>query len=123
MNLSPKIYDLSDRKDMFYWQTNRKISPKEQKDIFLDRHRNVKKEDAIHAIEYGMKQSGRSSTQVKVIEIGNPIAFGSVNSVLKAKLSGGLEVMIRMHPYYVRNGYFWAESVATKEAKNMGVPA
>ena len=114
--------DLSDRKNMFYWQTNRKITAKQQKEVFLDRNQSVKKEEAKAAIEYGMIQAGKKKSEVKVIELSDPIEFGSVNSVLKATLADGTKIVIRIHPHFVKNGYFWAEKVATSEAKRMGVP-
>lgn len=116
------IIDLSDRTDMFYWQTNRKISAQQTKDIFLDRHRAVKREDAIAAIEYGMHEAGKSKSDSKVERLDSPIKFGSVNSVFRATLADGTKIVVRMHPYNVKNGYFWVESVATKKAKEFGVP-
>lgn len=114
--------DLSDRSDMFYWQTNRRITAEQQKKIFLDRHQAVKKIEAQAAIEYGMIQAGKKESDAKVIELSNPIDYGSVNSVLKATLADETKIVIRMHPHYVKNGYFWAESIASSEAKKLGVP-
>ena len=116
-----KILDLSSRKGMFYWQTNRPISEHEQREIFLDRHRAVNREETLAAIRYGLKEAG-ASHDIEVQELSDPIDFGSVNSVLKAKLSNGLEIVVRMHPKGVVNGYFWAEKAATDAARGLGVP-
>lgn len=116
------LYDLSDRTNMFYWQTNRKISPQDMKKIFLDRRNTVSEKDTKAAIEYGMMQAGKSKKCAKVVKMGKPIPNGSVNNVLKATLADNTEVMVRMHPYFVQNGYFWVEKIATIEAKRMGVP-
>lgn len=117
-----QILDLSDRSDMFYWQTNRKISADDMKRVFLDRHNTVSIEDTRAAIEYGMVQAGKLATDARVVSMGEPIPRGSVNNVLKAVLADGTEIAVRMHPYYVQNGYFWAESVATQLAKDSGIP-
>jgi fructosamine-3-kinase len=105
--------DLRDRKNMFYWQTNRKITAKQQKEIFLDRYQIVKKDEAIDAIE--------SSLGKKVVSLSDPIEFGSVNTVRSGILDDGTKIVVRMHPHNVLNGYFWVESVATKKAKENGV--
>lgn len=120
--MTTKLFDLSNRLNMFYWQTNRQISPEEQKNIFLDRHHAVKKEEASAAIEYGMQQAGKSRSASKVTHLSDPIDYGSVNSVLKASLQDGTEIVIRMHPHHVINGYFWVEKVATALVKHQGVP-
>jgi fructosamine-3-kinase len=120
--MNKKIIDLSDRTNMFYWQTNRKITAKQMKKIFLDRRNTVSREDTINAIEYGMTKAGKTITQAKVSKLSDPIPRGSVNNVLKAELNDGSEVVVRMHPYFVQNGYFWSEKVATEEARKKGVP-
>ena len=107
----PKL-DLSDRSNMFYWQTNRNISAQDMKKIFLDRSNIFDKNDVIPAIEYGMQKAGKSVSASKVLTVGNLITDGLVNNVLKAKISDGTEIIFRMHPKNVKNGYFWAESIA-----------
>jgi len=115
-----KTLDLSDRTNMFYWQTNRNISASNMKKIFLDRSSTFDKKTIIPAIEYGMQQSGRSKEDSKVTEIGDLINDGLVNNVLKARIADGTQVIFRMHPGGVKNGYFWAESVASQSAKDKG---
>ncbi|MFH1244265.1 MAG: aminoglycoside phosphotransferase family protein [bacterium] len=109
--------DLRDRTNMFYWQTNRKITAQQQKEVFLDRYQVVKTEDVKAAIQYAMKQIG---TNTVITELSEPIEFGSVNTVRSAKMSDGSSIVVRMHPYHVKNGYFWSESVAVSEAKKQG---
>ncbi len=116
MNKSDRFTKLTtDRHNMFYWQTDRPFSEEETKKIFLDRHQNFDTKKAIEAIEYGMKK--------KVAKLHNIIAFGSVNVVLKATLENKIDVVFRIHPPGVKNGYFWAESVAAEQAKKAGVPS
>ena len=114
--------DLRDRTNMFYWQTNRKITAQQQKEVFLDRYQMVKSEEAKDAIEYGMGTVGKSNRDKKVVELSEPIEFGSVNTVRMATLADGTKLVVRMHPHFVKNGYFWVEGLATAEAKKLGVP-
>jgi len=115
--------DLSDRHNMFYWQTNRNISAKNLKEIFLDRAKTFDTQSVIPAIEYGMQLTGKSKKDAQVNAIGNLITDGLVNNVVKAQLADNTEVIFRMHPPQVKNGYFWVERVASQEAKSHGVPS
>ena len=115
------MLDLSNRKNMFYWQTNRNISAKDMKKIFLDRGHNFDKNDCIPAIEYGMQKAGKSVAESKVIKTSDVITDGLINNVLKATIADGTQVVFRMHPKGVKNGYFWVESVVSQKAKETGV--
>lgn len=121
--MNKQIIDLSDRNNSFYWQADRAVTEIQIKQIFLDRHNTFDEKETIAAIEYGMKQHGKSPTEAKVVHIDTPIKSGSINSVCKATLTDGTEVIIRMHPKNVKNGYFWSEKVAAQTAKNHGIPA
>lgn len=116
------IIDLSDRTNMFYWQTNRRISAKEQKDIFLTRHARVDEMLIQLAVREGMKRAGFSGDDTKIESLNEIISYGSVNTVVPVTLHSGRKIVIRMHPPEVKNGYFWVETVATKLAKAAGVP-
>lgn len=120
--MSYALFDLSDRTNMFYWQTNRRISADDQKKLFLDRRNTVSIDDTKKAITHGMIKSGRAPSDAIVISTGNPIPFGSVNNVLKAILSDGSRVVVRMHPYHVKNGYFWVEKIISEIAGEHGIP-
>lgn len=117
------IVDLSDRTNMFYWQTNRNITPKQNKQIFLTRHTQVSKTDAIQAIKVGMQTYGLSKKEASVIYISDPIALGNINNVFSATLQNGMEIVARMHPRSVKNGYFWVEKVVAEKATEKGVPS
>lgn len=108
---------------MFYWQTDRRISLQDMKRLFLERREIFRPDTAKAAIEYGLSKSGRFADNVKVLTVTDPINRGSVNNVVKARLVDGKSVMARFHPTGVRNGYFWAESLASRMAKAAGVPA
>lgn len=112
----------TDRSQMFYWQVDRPFSEKEIKYIFLDRHQKFDRRLISEAIEYGMRETGRSKSQAKVLQVDDPIPRGSVNIVCRAQISDGTKLIIRMHPPGISNGYFWAESIASDLAKAAGVP-
>lgn len=108
------VIDISSRAHSFYWQSDRKISEVQIKRIFLSRHSFFDEESAIAAIENGMKK--------KVIDIIPPIKSGSINSVVKAALQDKTDVIMRMHPNGLKNGYFWAEKAVADAARNANVP-
>ena len=112
-----------DRSNMFYWQGDRPFTEAETNQIFLNRHDNFNANLAKQAIEYGMQQAGKSKTNSKVKKLFNMIPFGSVNVVIKAQLADNSKVIFRSHPPEIKNGYFWAESVAAKAALQVGVPS
>lgn len=117
------LIDLSDRKGMFYWQVDRKLSASLMKKIFLDRRRDFDIDLAKRAVSYGMVRAGKSATSAEVVDIGKPIAFGSINNAVPATLKDGTEVIIRIHPHAVKNGYFWAEKKAAESARAVGAPS
>jgi len=117
-----KLVDLSERTNMFYWQTNRKLTPQQTKEIFLSRHQTTNNRLVKVAVEHGLQQAGYSKKEVQVKSISPIIKLGSVNTVVPITLADGKQVVIRMHPRHVRNGYFWVEAIATKLAKEAGVP-
>jgi aminoglycoside phosphotransferase (APT) family kinase protein len=116
------VLDLSDRTKSFYWQTNRKITLDQLKTVFVDRFAAVSEADARQAVEYAMRVSGKKAADAKVISIGKPIPRGSINSVMPATLADGTEIIVRIHPYRVVNGYFWSEKAASGKARDAGVP-
>lgn len=107
---------------MFYWQTNRRISARQDKEIFLTRHTRIDLHLVKLAVMSGMEKAGFSAKDTKVKSIEPPILRGLINNVLPVVLVSGREVIIRMHPQGVKNGYFWVEKVATDLAKQQGVP-
>lgn len=114
--------DLSDRTNMFYWQTNRHISAQQDKDIFLTRHQHINYALVKRAIETGLKKAGFTGRNTQIKEIKPVVPRGLINNVVPVVLESGLEVIIRMHPQGIKNGYFWVEKVATTLVKTQGVP-
>lgn len=111
--INTDVIDISSRTHSFYWQSDRKISEIQIKRIFLSRHSFFDEESAKKAIESGMKK--------KVISLIPPIKSGSINSVIKATLQDNADVIMRMHPNGLKNGYFWAEKAVADAARSAGV--
>lgn len=120
--MKKQILDLSDRTNMFYWQTNRRITAKQQQEIFLTRHARLNENLLRQAVSAGMKTAGFSGDDTNVATFDPIFALGSVNTVVPVILQSGRSIAIRMHPSEVKNGYFWVEALATKLAKAIGVP-
>jgi len=113
IDINTDVIDISSRTHSFYWQTDRKISEVQIKRIFLSRHSFFDEESAKAAIESGMRKS--------VIDLIPPIKSGSINSVVKATLQDKTDVIMRMHPNGLKNGYFWAEKAVADAARDAGV--
>lgn len=114
--------DLSNRKGMFYWQTNRPLSASDTKTIFLDRHENIDSDILQQIVSEGMKSAGFTNSDTVVKNIHSVIKRGSVNSVIPISLISGKKIIVRIHPKDVINGYFWVEKIATDLARTYGVP-
>lgn len=113
-NINTDVLDISSRVHSFYWQTDRQISELQVKHIFQDRHSFFDEKSAQQAIEQSMGK--------KVVDIIPPIKSGSINSVVKATLEDGTDIIMRMHPNGLKNGYFWAEKAVADAARKIGVP-
>ena len=114
--------DLSDRKNMFYWQTNRPLTAQETKRVFMDRHDNIDVLILKKMVDSGMKGAGFSGADTKFEESAPIIRSGSVNSVIPILLRSGRKIVLRIHPKNVKNGYFWVEKVATSLALKKSIP-
>lgn len=111
--------DLTDRKNCFYWQTDRNLSPEDYKRIFMHRH-----ELSAEVIANVLKQGITAISDIKTVRVINPdenVVKGNVNIVRKVQING-TEYVSRIHPREVKNGYFYAEQQALEEAKLKGVP-
>ncbi|OGK62687.1 hypothetical protein A2334_00555 [Candidatus Roizmanbacteria bacterium RIFOXYB2_FULL_38_10] len=114
IGVDTSILDISSRKHSFYWQSDRKISEFQIRQIFQNRHSFFDKTNAVKALEIGLKQ--------KVKDIIPPIKSGSINSVVRARMENGADVIMRMHPNGLKNGYFWAEKAVADAACKAKVP-
>lgn len=121
MNLNEINQRISDRSDCFYWQTDRKISEEEAAMIWKDRHSAITNEELLDKINLELKDDKLS--YIKQFDENAQTSLGNVNSIRVGILESGKEVIIRCHPKGVRNGYFYAESLASNIALENGLPA
>lgn len=114
--------DLSNRINMFYWQTNRPLTAEETRKIFIERHEKLDEKLLNQIVSHGMKSAGYKGKDTEIKEVNPIIKRGSVNSVIPVIVQSGRKIVLRIHPKNVKNGYFWVEKVATSLAKKKGVP-
>lgn len=112
---------IGDRSSCFYWQTDRKISVEEQAAIWKDRHSAILNEELLDKINKELK--GAKLDYIKPLDLEAQTSLGNVNSIRVGVLENGKKVVIRCHPKGVRNGYFYAESLAAKKALENEIPA
>ena len=113
------MIDLSDRKNCFYWQTDRNLTPEDYDRIFLKRH-EISTEKLVKTIKEGLVTLGEI-TSVEIDEPDENVVKGNVNIVRKVKINDKPYV-IRMHPSGVKNGYFYSEKLVLDLAKHNGIP-
>lgn len=121
MDLNEINQRISDRSDCFYWQTDRKISAEEAAMIWKDRHSAITNDELLKNINSELKDNKLS--YIKPFDENAQTSLGNVNSIRAGVLESGKEVIIRCHPKGVRNGYFYAESLASNIALDNGIPA
>lgn len=121
MNKSEINKRISDRSDCFYWQTDRKISTEEAAMIWKDRHSAITNEELLDKINTELKND--KLAYIKPFDENAQTSSGYVNSIRVGVLESGKELIIRCHPKGVRNGYFYAESLASQIALENGLPA
>jgi len=93
---------IADRASVFYWQTDRQITPQQAGIIWADRHRYFTDTELVQRVnEELMNDSVQSITPLDKNAQTN---LGNVNSVRVAKLSSGREIIIRSHPKGIQNG-------------------
>lgn len=112
---------IADRSDCFYWQTDRKISAEEAAMIWKDRHSAITNEELLEKISTELNDD--KLVYIKPFDENAQTSLGNVNSIRVGVLESGKEVIIRCHPKGVRNGYFYAESLASQMALENGLPA
>lgn len=112
---------IADRSECFYWQTDRKISAEEAAMIWKDRHSAITNEELFEKINEILKED--KLVYIKPFDPNAQTSLGNVNSIRVGVLESGKEVIIRCHPKGVKNGYFYAESLASNLALENGIPA
>jgi len=112
---------IADRSNVFYWQTDRKVTPEEAGDIWADRHRYFTDNELLERINRTLGDDKLAS--LEPLDLDAQTNLGNVNSVRVGTLVSGSEIIIRSHPKGVLNGYFHAESAAAQKAKEAGLPS
>lgn len=112
---------ISDRSDCFYWQTDRKISAEEMKNIWKDRHSAISNDELFCKINNLL--SGLRLEKIYPFDINAQTSQGNINSIRVGKMTNGNEVVIRCHPRGVKNGYFHVESLVAELAAKNGLPS
>ena len=121
MDLKEINQRISDRSECFYWQTDRKVSSEETAMIWKDRHAAITNEELLNKINNELEED--KLAYIKAFDENAQTSLGNVNSIRVGVLESGKEVIIRCHPKGVRNGYFYAESLASQIALENGLPA
>ena len=92
-----------DRKNSFFWQTDRKITQEETRAIWEDKHRGITTEFLLESVNKEMDNKVKS---VKEVNENDQTNLGFINSVRVGVLNDGREIIIRCHPKGIKNGYF-----------------
>lgn len=121
MDLKEINQRISDRSECFYWQTDRKVSSEETAMIWKNRHAAITNEELLNKINNELEED--KLAYIKAFDENAQTSLGNVNSIRVGVLESGKEVIIRCHPKGVRNGYFYAESLASQIALENGLPA
>ncbi len=112
---------VADRSNVFYWQTDRRITPSEAGKIWADRTKGFSDKLIINNVNEVLK-----ADKLTVLDGFNPDSqtnLGNVNYVRTGRMASGKEVVIRCFPIGIKNGYFHSESAASAKAKKARLPA
>lgn len=112
--------DIVNRSNVFYWQTDRLITPEEAAQIWTNRHRYFTDSEIIKKVNSVL--TGDNLSSLVPLDLESQVSLGSINSVRIGKLTSEKEVIIRCHPKGIRNGYFHVESLASELTKQAGMP-
>ncbi|MBI1973307.1 phosphotransferase [Candidatus Micrarchaeota archaeon] len=111
---------IADRSNVFYWQTDRAVTPEEAGHIWADRHRYFSDDEILQRVNAALVDK---LVSIEPLDPKAQTNLGNVNSVRIGRLVSGASVVIRCHPKGVRNGYFHVESLAARRAKVAGLPS
>lgn len=108
-----------DRTNMFYWQVDRPVTVPEFAEIFMGRHENFDEASVIDAIETALRGTVTKYAGSKVENIigDSDYKSGSVNINRLVKLDHDREIVLKMHPVGLYNGYYNVEAAAMNAAR------
>ncbi|NTU46731.1 aminoglycoside phosphotransferase family protein [Candidatus Roizmanbacteria bacterium] len=113
------MLNLSERRNCFYWQTDRDLSVKDYEKIFLKRH-DVAPQEVIRILQAGITVLPHIKT-IELIPADENVLKGNVNIVRKVIINNQ-EFVVRMHPKGVKNGYFFVEKTILEQLKVKELP-
>lgn len=111
---------ICDRTESWCWQTDRKISQAEVREIWQDKHRGISSKELIEKVNKELKDNKLIS--INEVDKDSQENLGFINSVRVGILDNGKRVIIRCHPKGIKNGYFYVESLVAKKLKEIGLP-
>ncbi len=120
INLKDINIRITDRTESFFWQTDRKISQSETREIWEDKHRGITTSKLLALVNVDMSGKVTSIIEVKDKDQTN---LGFINSVRVATLQNGNNIIIRCHPKGIKNGYFYVESLVANILRKNNLPA
>lgn len=112
------MLEIQDRRNVFYWQTDRNLSSPDYEKHFLKRH-EVPNSELTAVLEQGITTI--PSPKVVIEDLDNEVKKGNVNIVRKVQINGE-PFIARMHPFGIKNGYFYVEQVALRIAQDSNIP-
>jgi aminoglycoside phosphotransferase (APT) family kinase protein len=113
------MIDISDRKSVFYWQTDRKLTAEDYDRHFLKRH-EVLTPELVSILQNGVTVVP-GNKDITIIEPDENVLKGNVNIVRKVDINDE-SFVVRMHPKGIKNGYFYVEKVALEKAQEASIP-
>jgi len=121
MNLKSINKRIINRKDVFYWQSERRISEAEAGEIWKDRHSAIKNSKLIKIVNSCLKED--ECVSIDEFDNTKQESLGGINSNRVGRLKSGKEVIVRCHPMGVKNGYFYVESLVAQLLIDNNLPS
>jgi len=112
---------IADRSNVFYWQTDRKVTPEEAGLIWADRHNYFDDKELLERINLYLSEDKLS--RLLPLDMEAQTNLGNVSSVRVGILESGKEVIIRCFPRGVKNGYFHVEKLAADLVREHNLPS
>lgn len=121
LDLSKINKQIADRSNVFYWQTDRSVTPEEAGLIWADRHNYFDDKELYERINLALREDKLS--KLLPLDLDAQTNLGNVSSVREGILDSGKEVIIRCFPKGVKNGYFHVEKLAADLARDHNLPS
>jgi len=113
--------EIADRSNVFYWQTDRSVTPEEAGLIWADRHNYFDDKELYELINLTLLKDKLS--KLLPLDLEAQTNLGNVSSVREGVLNSGKEVIVRCFPKGVKNGYFHVEKLAADLVREYNLPS